>query len=108
MNTVTTIVQYVLLAAAACFVLGLHLMNHPARARRGNQLSAAGIVAAVTATLVLIADTGAITTTARRHRRGRRPRRGAGPRPTRGDVSSGAAHRVHAHRGANVSAGARR
>src|SRR5690348_13273968 len=63
MNTITTVIQYVLLAAAACFVLGLHLMNHPARARRGNQLSAAGMVAAVGAALILIADTGAISTT---------------------------------------------
>jgi NAD(P) transhydrogenase subunit beta len=59
----TTVVQYALLGAAACFVLGLHLMNHPARARRGNQLSAAGMVVAVAAALVLIADTGTITTT---------------------------------------------
>ena len=42
-----TLMRYVLLGAGACFVLGLHLMNHPARARRGNQLSAAGMSAAV-------------------------------------------------------------
>jgi NAD(P) transhydrogenase subunit beta len=63
MNTITTVVRYVLLAAAACFVLGLHLMNHPARARRGNQLSAAGMIAAVAGVLVLIAGSGTITTT---------------------------------------------
>jgi NAD(P) transhydrogenase subunit beta len=63
MNTTTAVIQYVLLAAAGCFVLGLHLMNHPARARRGNQLSAAGMIAAVGAALILIADTGAISTT---------------------------------------------
>jgi H+-translocating NAD(P) transhydrogenase subunit beta len=37
MNTTTHLVY---LAAASCFVLGLHLMTSPATARRGNQLSA--------------------------------------------------------------------
>jgi NAD(P) transhydrogenase subunit beta len=60
---VDTTVRLVYLAAATCFVLGLHLMNSPARARRGNQLSAAGMAAAVVATLVLIIDAGAITAT---------------------------------------------
>jgi NAD(P) transhydrogenase subunit beta len=63
MSTVDTIVRLTYLAAATCFVLGLHLMNSPARARRGNQLSAAGMVAAVVATLVLIVDAGTITAT---------------------------------------------
>ena len=35
-------------------MLGLHLMNSPATARRGNQLSAAGMTAAIVATLVLV------------------------------------------------------
>jgi NAD(P) transhydrogenase subunit beta len=60
---VDTAIRLVYLAAATCFVLGLHLMNSPARARRGNQLSAAGMVAAVVATLALIVDAGVITTT---------------------------------------------
>ena len=34
-------------SAAACFVLGLHLMNSPATARRGNRLSAGGMTVAV-------------------------------------------------------------
>jgi NAD(P) transhydrogenase subunit beta len=59
----TTAVGYVFLAAAACFVLGLHLMNSPATARRGNLLSAGAMAVAVVATVVLIADRGAITTT---------------------------------------------
>ncbi|WP_432840014.1 NAD(P)(+) transhydrogenase (Re/Si-specific) subunit beta [Dactylosporangium sp. CA-092794] len=63
MSAVETAMRYVLLAAAACFVLGLHLMNHPARARRGNQLSAAGMAAAVLAAVVLLVADGAITTT---------------------------------------------
>jgi NAD(P) transhydrogenase subunit beta len=60
---VDTVVRLIYLAAATCFVLGLHLMNSPARARRGNQLSAAGMVAAVVATLVLVVDDGTITAT---------------------------------------------
>ncbi|HET6211740.1 MAG TPA: NAD(P)(+) transhydrogenase (Re/Si-specific) subunit beta [Micromonosporaceae bacterium] len=48
----------VYLAAAACFVLGLHLMNSPATAKRGNQLSAAGMVAAVAATAVQVVRSG--------------------------------------------------
>jgi NAD(P) transhydrogenase subunit beta len=63
MANVETAMRYVLLGAAACFVLGLHLMNHPARARRGNQLSAAGMAAAVLAAVVLLVADGAITTT---------------------------------------------
>ncbi|MGA8116649.1 MAG: NAD(P)(+) transhydrogenase (Re/Si-specific) subunit beta [Actinocatenispora sp.] len=40
------------LLAAASFVLGLHLMNSPATARRGNLLSAAGMALAVLMTVV--------------------------------------------------------
>jgi NAD(P) transhydrogenase subunit beta len=49
-----TIVYLAWLAGAACFVLGLHRMNSPATGRSGNQLSAAGMVVAVTATLVYL------------------------------------------------------
>ena len=38
-----TLVFFAWLAGAAAFVLGLHQMNSPATARRGNQLSAAGM-----------------------------------------------------------------
>ena len=58
-----TFLKYVLLAAAVCFVLGLHLMNSPATARKGNLLSSAGMGAAVLATGVLIALDGRITAT---------------------------------------------
>ncbi len=51
----------VYLAAAVCFVLGLHLMNSPATARRGNQLSAAGMVTAIAATAVQVVRSGATT-----------------------------------------------
>ena len=63
MSTTDTIVRLVYLAAATCFVLGLHLMNSPATARRGNQLSAAGMAAAIGATLVLVIRAGTVTTT---------------------------------------------
>jgi NAD(P) transhydrogenase subunit beta len=57
---VNTFVELVYLAAASCFVLGLHLMNSPATARRGNQLSAAGMIAAILATFVKLGDSGTI------------------------------------------------
>ena len=45
MSTFDWIIQLVYVAAASCFVLGLHLMNTPATARRGNQVSTGGMVA---------------------------------------------------------------
>ena len=55
--------QLVYVLAAACFVVGLHLMNSPATARRGNQVSMLGMVIAVVATLVLLIHYGTVTTT---------------------------------------------
>src|SRR4029079_11121310 len=53
------------LVGASCFVLGLHRMNSPATGRSGNQLSAAGMVIAVVATLVyLITREGGLSATA--------------------------------------------
>ena len=49
-----TVVYLAWLAGASCFVLGLHRMNSPATGRSGNQLSAAGMVLAVGATLIYI------------------------------------------------------
>ena len=63
MSAFNTVIQLVYVAAASCFVLGLHLMNTPGTARRGNQVSTAGMTAAVAATLALIIHTGAISTT---------------------------------------------
>jgi NAD(P) transhydrogenase subunit beta len=57
------VIQLIYVAAASCFVLGLHLMNNPATARRGNQVSVAGMAAAVAGTLALIIHTGAISAT---------------------------------------------
>ena len=49
------------LFAAACFVLGLHFMNSPATARRGNQLSAFGMAVAVVAVGIEVAHGGSMT-----------------------------------------------
>ncbi|HWF80894.1 MAG TPA: NAD(P)(+) transhydrogenase (Re/Si-specific) subunit beta [Streptosporangiaceae bacterium] len=62
-GTFNTVIQLIYLAAASCFVLGLHLMNNPATARRGNQVSVAGMVAAIVATVVLVVHLGKITAT---------------------------------------------
>jgi len=60
MSAFDTVVRFAYLAAATAFVLGLHLMNSPATARRGNRVSAAGMVLAVLTTLVLIGHDGQI------------------------------------------------
>jgi NAD(P) transhydrogenase subunit beta len=61
MSSFTTNIQLVYILAAACFVIGLHLMNSPATARRGNQVSTAGMVIAVLATLILLIHEGSVT-----------------------------------------------
>jgi proton-translocating NAD(P)+ transhydrogenase subunit beta len=63
MGTFGTVIELIYLAAAACFVLGLHLMNNPATARHGNYVSGAGMAAAIAATLALIAYDGTVTVT---------------------------------------------
>jgi H+-translocating NAD(P) transhydrogenase subunit beta len=55
--------QLIYVLAASCFVLGLHLMNTPATARRGNQFSVAGMVIAVVTTLALIIHADVISAT---------------------------------------------
>jgi H+-translocating NAD(P) transhydrogenase subunit beta len=55
--------QLIYVLAASCFVLGLHLMNTPATARRGNQFSMAGMVIAIATTLALIVHAGTISAT---------------------------------------------
>jgi H+-translocating NAD(P) transhydrogenase subunit beta len=49
-------IRFASLFGAACFVLGLHFMNSPATARRGNQLSAFGMLVAVIAVLIGVGD----------------------------------------------------
>ena len=63
MNAFDWITQLLYVAAATCFVLGLHLMNSPATARRGNQVSTAGMILAVATTVALVAHAGTVTTT---------------------------------------------
>jgi proton-translocating NAD(P)+ transhydrogenase subunit beta len=58
----TTHLLYLL--SAVCFVVGLHLMNSPATARRGNQVSAAGMTLAILTTVVVLADDKSSTATA--------------------------------------------
>jgi H+-translocating NAD(P) transhydrogenase subunit beta len=60
-NGVDEGVRLAFIVAAAGFVLGLHLMNSPATARRGNQLSAAGMFVAVVGAVVLVSDGGTMT-----------------------------------------------
>jgi H+-translocating NAD(P) transhydrogenase subunit beta len=61
--TLDDAVRLASLAGAVCFVLGLHFMNSPATARRGNLLSAAGMAVAVIAVLVSITHGGTMTAT---------------------------------------------
>ena len=63
MSGFTWTTQLVYVLAASGFVLGLHLMNNPATARRGNQVSIAGMVAAIAVTLAIVIHSGAITAT---------------------------------------------
>ena len=61
--SVDTGVRLASLFGAVAFVLGLHLMNSPATARRGNQLSAFGMLVAIVAVLVSVADSGTMSST---------------------------------------------
>jgi NAD(P) transhydrogenase subunit beta len=56
MSGLDTTTHLLYLLAAVCFVIGLHLMNSPATARRGNQVSAAGMALAIVVTVVVLAD----------------------------------------------------
>ena len=63
MSAFDWITQLLYVAAATCFVLGLHLMNSPATARRGNQVSMAGMVLAIGTTFALVIHAGTVTAT---------------------------------------------
>ncbi len=54
-------IQLVYVLVAALFVIGLHLMNSPVTARRGNQVALTGMVIAVIATLILLIHDGSVT-----------------------------------------------
>jgi NAD(P) transhydrogenase subunit beta len=60
-NAFTASIQLVYVIAAAGFVFGLHLMNSPATARRGNQVSTVGMTIAMIATLILLIHDGTVT-----------------------------------------------
>jgi NAD(P) transhydrogenase subunit beta len=61
--SVDTGVRLASLFGAVAFVLGLHMMNSPATARRGNQLSAFGMLVAIIAVLVSVSDAGTMNVT---------------------------------------------
>jgi NAD(P) transhydrogenase subunit beta len=63
MTGTETAVRLVFLAAASCFVIGLHMMNYPRTARRGNQISMVAMACAIVAAVVLIAVQGQMTVT---------------------------------------------
>ena len=63
MSGFDTVIQLLYVLAASCFVFGLHLMNSPATARRGNQVSTVGMIIAVVSTLALIIHVGGISVT---------------------------------------------
>ncbi|MGH3189846.1 MAG: NAD(P)(+) transhydrogenase (Re/Si-specific) subunit beta [Streptosporangiaceae bacterium] len=63
MSGFTGYIQLVYVLVAALFVIGLHLLNSPATARRGNQVALVGMVIAVIATLVLLIHDGTVTAT---------------------------------------------
>jgi NAD(P) transhydrogenase subunit beta len=63
MSGFTGYIQLVYVLTAALFVVGLHLMNSPATARRGNQVALTGMVIAVIATLILMIHAGTVTAT---------------------------------------------
>ncbi|MEO3859615.1 NAD(P)(+) transhydrogenase (Re/Si-specific) subunit beta [Acrocarpospora sp. B8E8] len=65
MSAFDTVIRLVYLAAATCFVLGLHLMNSPVTARRGNLLSAAGMVGGVVAAATVLVRAQSVSMTAR-------------------------------------------
>jgi NAD(P) transhydrogenase subunit beta len=62
-STFDWVIQLVYVLAASCFVMGLHLMNSPATARRGNQVSTSGMVIAIAATLAIVVHDGGISVT---------------------------------------------
>ncbi len=63
MSAFSWVTQLLYVLSASCFVLGLHLMNNPATARRGNQVSTAGMATAIAVTLAIVIHSGAITAT---------------------------------------------
>ncbi len=63
MSVFDWVIQLIYVLSASLFVLGLHLMNNPATARRGNQVSTSGMATAVAATLAIIVHGHGISAT---------------------------------------------
>jgi NAD(P) transhydrogenase subunit beta len=63
MSAFDSVTHLIYLASAASFVIGLHMMNSPATARRGNQVSATGMTVAILTTLVVLIHDKSVTTT---------------------------------------------
>ncbi|HUG49020.1 MAG TPA: NAD(P)(+) transhydrogenase (Re/Si-specific) subunit beta [Candidatus Limnocylindria bacterium] len=61
-QTLQTIIHFTYVFAAALFVVGLHQMNSPVTARRGNRISAVGMTIAVLATAVQLIVIGSPVT----------------------------------------------
>ncbi|HEX4057230.1 MAG TPA: NAD(P)(+) transhydrogenase (Re/Si-specific) subunit beta [Galbitalea sp.] len=59
MTALAFVIGLLYLLAASLFVVGLHLMRAPSTARRGNYISAVGMIIAVVATIVVAVVTGA-------------------------------------------------
>ncbi len=55
MSTFDTIVRLLYLGSATTFVLGLHMMRAPSTAKKGNLLSAAGMLVAIAVTVLAVA-----------------------------------------------------
>lgn len=62
MNAFDVVIRLVYLFVATTFVLGLHLMNSPVTARRGNLLSSGAMAAAVAATALVLVHEGGVRT----------------------------------------------
>jgi NAD(P) transhydrogenase subunit beta len=56
------VIQVLYIVAFSCFIYGLHLLNHPRTAKRGNMVAAVGMAVAVVATLLIkeVGDYGLI------------------------------------------------
>jgi NAD(P) transhydrogenase subunit beta len=63
MSTFDWVTQLLYVASAVCFVLGLHMMNSPATARRGNQVSTGGMALAIVTTFALVVHAGTVSAT---------------------------------------------
>ncbi|MGO1345849.1 MAG: NAD(P)(+) transhydrogenase (Re/Si-specific) subunit beta, partial [Bifidobacterium psychraerophilum] len=64
MSNIDIVAWFVYLLASVMFVIGLHFMNSPKTARKGNRISAEGMVLAVVMAFVHLFVVGFISSTA--------------------------------------------